>query len=88
MENIYYTPMSEQRAELRKKWSGSGLDWDQYLLNAELFHKIKTEIIQICEAFNLGDYVDIIVVSDKVNGFKSTQFTTSKGLYTHYYKIE
>jgi len=36
MENLYYTAMSTQRSELRKKWNGTNTDWNQYLAAAEL----------------------------------------------------
>lgn len=51
-------------------------------------HEIKTEILQICEAFNLGSFKNSISHSDEVNGFIKTEFETSTGKYIHYFKVK
>lgn len=38
MEIKYFTPLSEQRAELRKHWNGSQTDWEEILVKAEEFN--------------------------------------------------
>lgn len=50
--------------------------------------EIKTEILEICEAFNLGSYIGMTTKGEIVKGFQLTEFRTSKGVFTHYYKIK
>ena len=52
-------------------------------------HEIKTEILEICEAFNLGSFISLLTTeqSSKVDGYYFTQFETSLGRYNHYYKV-
>jgi len=52
--------------------------------------EIKTEILQIVEAFGLGSYERIayMEVSSKVDGYIFTQFETDLGTYSHYYRIK
>lgn len=51
---------------------------------------IKTEVLQICEAFNLGSFEGLISSepSSKVDGYIFTQFETSTGSYNHYFRIK
>lgn len=51
---------------------------------------IKTELLQICEAFNLGSFKQILSFepSTKVEGYIFTQFETSIGIYNHYYNTK
>lgn len=51
-------------------------------------YEIKTEILQICEAFNLGVYKSFQTLSENEKGFILTEFTTDKGTFQHYFKIE
>jgi hypothetical protein len=50
---------------------------------------IKTEILQICEAFNLGSFIGLIsfTPSENVENFILTKFKTSTGEYQHYFRI-
>jgi len=51
--------------------------------------EIKTEVLQICEAFGLGSYVGLLSFeeSSKVDGYIFTQFETTNGRYNHYFRI-
>lgn len=51
---------------------------------------IKTEVLEICEAFNLGSFEGLLSFepSSKVDGYIFTQFETSTGRYNHWYKIK
>jgi len=51
--------------------------------------EIKTEVLQICEAFNLGSFIGLLSFepSSKVDGYIFTQFETDLGRYNHYYRI-
>lgn len=51
---------------------------------------IKTEVLQICEAFNLGSFMGLLTFepSTKVEGYIFTQFETDLGRYNHYYRIK
>jgi len=52
--------------------------------------EIKTEILQIIEAFNLGSFIGLLSFepSSKVDGYIFTQFETDLGRYSHYYRIK
>lgn len=52
--------------------------------------EIKTEILQIIEAFNLGSFIGLLSFepSSKVDGYIYTQFETDLGSYNHYYRIK
>jgi hypothetical protein len=52
--------------------------------------EIKTEVLQICEAFNLGSFKGLLSFepSSKVAGYILTQFETSLGSYEHYFRIK
>ena len=52
--------------------------------------EIKTEVLQIVEAFGLGSYERIAYMepSSKVDGYIFTQFETDLGTYNHYYRIK
>ena len=58
--------------------------------STEYSSEIKTEVLEICEAFNLGSYKGLISFepSSKVEGYIFTQFETSTGRYNHYYKVK
>lgn len=51
---------------------------------------IKTEVLQIIEAFGLGSYIDLLSFepSGKVEGYIFTQFETTTGRYNHWYKVK
>lgn len=53
-------------------------------------YRIKDEILSICEAFNLGEFIGLLYFeeSSKVDGYVLTYFETSIGVYSHYYKIK
>lgn len=52
--------------------------------------EIKTEVLQICEAFGLGEFKELLsfTPSTKVEGYIFTQFETSLGSYNHYFRIK
>lgn len=52
--------------------------------------EIKTEILQIVEAFGLGRFKGLVSFepSNKVEGYIFTQFETSLGRYNHYFRIK
>jgi len=52
--------------------------------------EIKTEVLQIVEAFGLGSYKRIAYMepSSKVDGYIFTQFETDLGTYNHYYRTK
>lgn len=56
---------------------------------SEYSAEIKTEVLQICEAFGLGSFTGLISFepSSKVEGYIFTQFETDLGIYNHYYRI-
>ena len=51
--------------------------------------EIKTEVLQICEAFNLGEFSGLLSFepSSKVEGYVFTEFETSTGRFSHYFRI-
>ena len=56
----------------------------------EYSSEIKTEVLEICEAFGLGSFKGLISFepSSKVDGYIFTQFETNIGRYNHYYRIK
>jgi hypothetical protein len=50
-------------------------------------YEIKTELLIICEAFNLGSFIESISHSDEIDGYIQTKFKTSEGQFTHYYRV-
>ena len=52
--------------------------------------EIKTEVLQIIEAFGLGSFVGLLSFepSTKVDGYIFTQFETTLGSYEHYFRIK
>lgn len=52
--------------------------------------EIKTELLEICEAFNLGSFKNLLSfeTSTKVDFYIFTQFETSTGRFNHYYRIK
>ena len=49
--------------------------------------KIKTEILQIIEYFNLGTFQGSRTTNANfVNQFTETEFTTDQGTFKHYFK--
>lgn len=57
---------------------------------SEYSAEIKTEVLQIVEAFGLGKFVELLSFepSSKVDGYIFTQFETSLGVYNHYFRIK
>ncbi|MEN9655884.1 MAG: hypothetical protein RL311_816 [Bacteroidota bacterium] len=48
---------------------------------------IKTEILQIIKAFNLGTFVSSRTLDvNFVNCYTETEFSTEKGTFKHYFK--
>jgi len=60
------------------------------MCKSEYSSEIKTEVLQIIEAFSLGKYVGLVsfAPSAKVEGYILTQFETTIGIYNHYFKIK
>lgn len=58
--------------------------------NSEHSAEIKTEVLQICEAFNLGSFQSLLSFepSSKVDGYILTQFETDMGRYEHYFRLK
>ena len=52
--------------------------------------EIKTEVLQIVEAFGLGKFTELLSFeeSSKVDGYIFTQFETTLGRYNHYYRVK
>lgn len=52
--------------------------------------KIKTEVLQICDAFGLGNYIEMLSFepSTRVEGYILTRFETDLGTYNHWYRIK
>ena len=52
--------------------------------------EIKTEVLQITEAFGLGKFIGLVSFepSSKVDGYIFTQFETDLGRYNHYFRIK
>lgn len=50
---------------------------------------IKTEVLNIVEAFGLGEFIRLSYFehSTKIDGYIFTQFETSLGSYNHYFRI-
>lgn len=57
---------------------------------SELSAEIKTEVLEIIEAFGLGQFVELLSFepSTKVDGYIFTQFETTLGRYNHYFRIK
>lgn len=55
----------------------------------EYSYEIKTEILNIVEAFGLGQFIGLLSFepSSKVEGYIFTQFETTLGTYNHYFRI-
>ena len=51
---------------------------------------IKTEVLQIIEAFGLGEFISLLsfTPSSKIEGYILTNFKTTLGTYQHWYKIK
>lgn len=60
------------------------------MAHSEHSHEIKTEILQIIEAFGLGSFKGLLSFepSSKVEGYIFTQFETNLGRYNHYFRIK
>ena len=55
---------------------------------SEYSSEIKTEVLQIVEAFSLGSYVGLLSFTPSTKeGYILTQFETTLGIYNHYFKI-
>jgi hypothetical protein len=59
-------------------------------INSEHSAEIKTEVLQICEAFNLGEFKGLLSFqpSTKIEGYIFTQFETTTGSYNHYFRVK
>ena len=56
---------------------------------SEYSSEIKTEVLQIVEAFSLGIYVGLLsFIPSTKEGYILTQFETTLGIYNHYFKIK
>jgi hypothetical protein len=57
---------------------------------SEYSYEIKTEVLQIVEAFNLGTFQGLLSFepSSKIEGYIFTQFETNLGRYNHYFRIK
>lgn len=51
-------------------------------------YELKTELLEICEAFKLGAYIGSRTLKTGLNGFVETEFTTELGTFKHYFKIK
>ena len=49
--------------------------------------EIKTEILQIVEAFDLGPFEELLTFKQR-GGYIHTAFKTQTGIYKHYYHTE
>lgn len=49
-------------------------------------YEIKTEILEICDAFNLGSFKNSH--SKEINDYIETTVETNKGVYTHYFRVK
>lgn len=58
--------------------------------NSEYSAEIKTEVLQICKAFGLGEFIRFLSFQESsvVDGYIFTQFETSLGRYDHFYRIK
>jgi len=48
--------------------------------------EIKTEILQIVEAFDLGPFEKLLTFESR-GGYIHTRFKTAGGIYEHYYRV-
>ena len=48
-------------------------------------YEIKTELLIICDAFNLGTYIES-VFHHEAGEYIQTEFRTTKGQFTHYFR--
>lgn len=57
---------------------------------SEFSSEIKTEILNIVEAFSLGSFISILSFepSSKNNEYIFTSFETTLGRYNHYYRVK
>jgi len=57
---------------------------------SEYSFEIKTEVLQIIEAFGLGSFTGLLSFepSSKIDGYIFTHFETTLGRYNHYYRIK
>ena len=56
----------------------------------EYSSEIKTEVLEIIEAFGLGQFTTLLSFeqSTKIDGYIFTQFETTLGRYNHYFRIK
>lgn len=53
--------------------------------------EIKTEILQIVDAFQIGNFIEILSFENSQYSelkFIETKFKTTKGVYTHFYSVK
>ena len=57
---------------------------------SEFSAEIKTEVLEIIEAFGLGRFISLLSFepSTRVEGYVFTQFETDLGRYNHYFRIK
>ena len=57
---------------------------------SEFSAEIKTEVLQIIEAFGLGNFISLLSFepSTRAEGYVFTQFETDLGRYNHYFRIK
>ena len=55
--------------------------------HSEYSADIKTEILQIVEAFNIG-YLISLLSFEQSGDYILTRFETTHGIYQHYYRIK
>jgi hypothetical protein len=60
------------------------------MITSEHSSEIKTEVLQIMEAFGLGSFKGFLssTVDSGIGGYVLTTFETSSGVYQHYYRIK
>ena len=52
-------------------------------------YELKTELLEICDAFNLGTFRSSKTIEKSFLGlYIKTEFKTDKGTYTHFFKIK
>lgn len=64
--------------------------WLKGIKQSNYAAEIKTELLEICEAFKLGEFVGSLShePSSKVEGYVFTEFETTTGIYGHYFRIK
>lgn len=60
------------------------------MTTSEYSAEIKTEVLEITEAFGLGSFIGFLSFepSSKIDGYIFTQFETTLGRFNHYFRIK